>query len=181
MILAAHQPNFAPWLPYFDKMNKADVFVLMINCQFEKNGWQNRCEPFGKYWTKPVSSGMKSIKEKKYADGGSVREINQLWILAIAKTLGIDTNKIHVDFETDKRGTERIIELCKRFDCDQYLTSPEAMDKYLDEKLMNDHGIEVIDHEFPYKKHTFEAFHELGIEGTIKLLRKEKERWLTKT
>ncbi|MCH7624194.1 MAG: WbqC family protein [Nitrospinae bacterium] len=44
MLLAAHQANFIPWLPYFDKMNKADIFVMMINCQFEKNGWQNRCE-----------------------------------------------------------------------------------------------------------------------------------------
>lgn len=180
MIIAIHQPNFIPWLSFFDKMNKADVFILMINAQFEKNGWQNRCEVFEKYWTKPVKSGLDLIKDKKYADGASLREINQLWIFAIAKTLGIDTNKIHVDFETKKRGTERIIEICKRFDCDQYLTNPEATDKYLDEKVMNDNGIEVIPHLFGYKKHTFEAFHELGIEGTINLLKKEKQLWLTK-
>lgn len=174
-------PNFIPWLSYMDKMNKADVFVLMINCQFEKNGWQNRCQVNGKYWTKPVSSGMVPIKDKKYADGQSLRELNQMWILAIAKTLGIDTNKIHVDFETDKKGTARIIELCKRFGCNQYLTNPDAMDKYLDERAMNDAGIEVVAHEFGYKGHTFEAFDEFGIEGTIKLLRKEKELWLTRT
>ena len=152
----------------------------MVNCQFEKNGWQNRCEVWGKYWTKPVKGGLCQIKDKQYSDGNTVLELNQLWILAIAKTLGIDTRKIHLDFPTDKRGTERIIELCKKFDCDQYLTNPDAMEKYLDEKLMNENGIEVIKHGFPYTKHVFEAFNEWGIEGTCNLLAKEKELWLTR-
>lgn len=181
MILAAHQANFIPWLPYFDKMNKSDVFILMINCQFEKNGYQNRADVNMKWWTKPVEGGKKMIKDKKYADGNSLAEVNTHWILAIAKTLSIDTKKIHMDFETEKKGTDRIIEMCKKFGCDQYLTNPEAMEKYLDEKAMNDAGIEVIHHSFPYKKHAFEAFEEMGIEGTVKLLAKEKELWLTKT
>src|SRR5208282_4712259 len=42
MILAAHQPQFCPWLGYFDKMRRADVFVLLDDVQFKKNEWQNR-------------------------------------------------------------------------------------------------------------------------------------------
>ncbi len=42
MVLAAHQPHYLPWLGYFDKMDRADVFVLLDTVQFEKNGWQNR-------------------------------------------------------------------------------------------------------------------------------------------
>lgn len=42
MILAAHQPQFAPWLGFFDKLDRADVFVLLDNVQFKKNEWQNR-------------------------------------------------------------------------------------------------------------------------------------------
>ena len=42
MILAAHQPQFLPWLGYFDKMRRADVFVLLDDVQFKKNEWQNR-------------------------------------------------------------------------------------------------------------------------------------------
>ncbi len=42
MILAAHQPQFAPWLGFFDKLDRADVFVFLDNVQFKKNEWQNR-------------------------------------------------------------------------------------------------------------------------------------------
>jgi len=42
MIVAIHQPQFMPWLGYFDKMDRADCFVLLDNVQFKKNEWQNR-------------------------------------------------------------------------------------------------------------------------------------------
>lgn len=40
--LAAHQPQYLPWLGFFDKIAQADVFVLLDNVQFKKNEWQNR-------------------------------------------------------------------------------------------------------------------------------------------
>ncbi len=42
MILAVHQPQYLPWLGYFDKMLKADVFCYLDNVQYKKNEWQNR-------------------------------------------------------------------------------------------------------------------------------------------
>ena len=42
MIIAVHQPQYLPWLGYFDKIDCADVFVLLDNVQFKKNEWQNR-------------------------------------------------------------------------------------------------------------------------------------------
>jgi len=42
MILSGHQPNFLPYLGFFDKMMKCEFFILVDHIQFEKKGWQNR-------------------------------------------------------------------------------------------------------------------------------------------
>jgi hypothetical protein len=56
--VSIHQPNFLPWLGFFDKVYRADMFILLDNVQFEKNGWQNRNRikgPDGPQWlTVPV-------------------------------------------------------------------------------------------------------------------------------
>ncbi len=42
MQVAIHQPQFLPWLGYLDKVDRADLFVLLDSVQFKKNEWQNR-------------------------------------------------------------------------------------------------------------------------------------------
>ena len=42
MRVAIHQPQYLPWLGYLDKLDQADVFVLLDTVQFKKNEWQNR-------------------------------------------------------------------------------------------------------------------------------------------
>lgn len=42
MKVSIHQPNYLPWLAFFDKIKKVDIFVLLDDVQYEKNGFQNR-------------------------------------------------------------------------------------------------------------------------------------------
>ena len=43
-VVAIHQPNFFPWLGYFDKIIRSDAFVFLDHVQFPKTGgtWTNR-------------------------------------------------------------------------------------------------------------------------------------------
>ena len=41
-LVAVHQPNFLPWLGFFDKINKAETFVLLDDVQYPKRSWSNR-------------------------------------------------------------------------------------------------------------------------------------------
>lgn len=44
MIVAIHQPNYLPWLGYFFKAARADVFVFLDDAQYTKNSYINRVE-----------------------------------------------------------------------------------------------------------------------------------------
>ena len=43
-MVAIHQPNYAPWLGYFAKMARADVFVFLDDVQYSKNSYINRVQ-----------------------------------------------------------------------------------------------------------------------------------------
>jgi hypothetical protein len=42
MIIAIHQPEHMPWLGFFDKMRRVELFVLLDTTQFAKDDFQNR-------------------------------------------------------------------------------------------------------------------------------------------
>ena len=42
MKIAIHQPNFLPWLGYFYKWSKCDLFVMYDDVQFSKGSYTNR-------------------------------------------------------------------------------------------------------------------------------------------
>ena len=43
MLVSIHQPNFFPWLQYFQKVALSDTFVILDDVQFTKGNWINRC------------------------------------------------------------------------------------------------------------------------------------------
>ena len=42
MIVTAHQPAYLPWLGYFDKIKRSDIYVFLDTVQYEKNSFTNR-------------------------------------------------------------------------------------------------------------------------------------------
>jgi len=42
MILSVHQPQYIPWLGYFDKIDKSDCFVFLDQVQYKSREYQNR-------------------------------------------------------------------------------------------------------------------------------------------
>ncbi|HEY3249786.1 MAG TPA: WbqC family protein [Ignavibacteria bacterium] len=70
MICTVHQPNYLPYLGFFEKAYRSDVFILYDTTQFKKNDWQNRnkiCTPKGWEWiTVPVvhEFGLKIMETK---------------------------------------------------------------------------------------------------------------------
>lgn len=58
MKVTIHQPNYLPYLGFFDKAARADMLILLDTAQYSKNGMQNRNRiktPQGEQWlTIPV-------------------------------------------------------------------------------------------------------------------------------
>ncbi len=74
-LVAIHQPNFFPWLGFFNKAASCDRFIFLDDVQYERKGagsWVNRVKLAGKtepFWvTLPVQrtfSGVRAILEMK--------------------------------------------------------------------------------------------------------------------
>jgi hypothetical protein len=76
VVVAIHQPNFFPWLGYFDKLARADVFVVLDSVQFPKKQgtWMNRVRVLDngvpRWLTVPVDRtyhGVRSVQEMRIA------------------------------------------------------------------------------------------------------------------
>lgn len=82
-LVAIHQPNFFPWLGYFCKLARADVFVMLDHVQFPKTkgNWSNRVQLLigqkPRYVTMPICrdyQGVRRVNEMLVSSQGAWRE-----------------------------------------------------------------------------------------------------------
>lgn len=83
MIVSIHQPNFFPWLGYFDKINRSDIFVFLDDVQFPKKGgsWTNRVKLISGNEPRWITAtldrnyhGVRNINEMLYKENEPWRE-----------------------------------------------------------------------------------------------------------
>ena len=83
-ILAIHQPNYLPWLGYFSKIARADVFVFLESAQFSKGGYTNRVQIAlggqARWLTVPVSFRFGDLVAE-------VKTVNPEWVDSHLSTL----------------------------------------------------------------------------------------------
>jgi len=82
--VSIHQPQYIPWPAYFDKILQSDIFVILDDVQFQKNGLQNRNQiktPQGKAWlTLPVKHSFGQQINKVEIDNtkSKIKHLNSL-------------------------------------------------------------------------------------------------------
>lgn len=89
-MIGIHQSQFLPWLPFFYKMFSSDIFIILDDVQFQKNGVQNRNlikTPQGQLWlTVPVRRSLETPL--------NAAEINdQDILLKLLKTIEVNYRK----------------------------------------------------------------------------------------
>ena len=80
--VAIHQPEHFPYMGFFQKMEYADVFIILDDVQYSKGNWQNRNRFLNKnnvdeFFTIELEKGAykKLINEVKVADSDWKRKI----------------------------------------------------------------------------------------------------------
>lgn len=168
MVISIHQPNFFPWYPFFQKMEMSDKFIILSNCQFEKNGFQNRFNLDSNWHTMSTFKGLVNINEKKYvkpfndwsklkSNLSEYKDILSYFDDCISEDL-TDTNfkiikksaellkincEIIMDTPTNYTSTERLVELCKINGGTKYVSGISGKN-YLDLDLFKKHNIEIV-------------------------------------
>tara|TARA_R110002167_G_scaffold132193_1_gene316370 strand:+ start:183 stop:749 length:567 start_codon:yes stop_codon:yes gene_type:complete len=98
MKVAIHQPEHFPYLGFFEKMESADLFVILDDVQYKKNNYQNR----NKFLNKNGVEEFFSVQVEKGATKKLIKDIDVVdspWrkktIKKIQQNFNIDTSNIY--------------------------------------------------------------------------------------
>ena len=69
MIISIHQPNYIPWIGYFEIMKHVDCFIFLDDVQYTKRDWRNRNFILG-------NKGKEILSIPVLSKGRSIQKIN---------------------------------------------------------------------------------------------------------
>ncbi|MEQ8603725.1 MAG: WbqC family protein [Marivibrio sp.] len=107
-VVAIHQPNYFPWLGYFDKIRQCDFFVFLDDVQFSKGSYTNRVQIAGeagpRWMTIPLQAahGSKICELRPAVDDWHSRHLSLLK----------NTYKNRPHFKEVFRTIEKLMEAC---------------------------------------------------------------------
>lgn len=180
MILSVHQPQYIPWLGYFDKIAKSDGFVFLDQVQYKPREFQNRnkirtkdgwmwlsipvvCKGLGRQkicdciidnafpWARKHLLSLRSCYgsanffkdlfpffEETYAkEWKKLVDLNVHIINYILKHLSISKPMYFASqLDIASKGTDLIIEICRKLKADTYLSGIGGKDYLEEEKFV---------------------------------------------
>ena len=167
MIVTIHQPEYLPYIGFFERLAETDIFVILDDVGYQKNGFINRNKiktakgskwitaPVigrspnlkiievlidnsqnwaGSQWGSIVSAYSKAPYFQEYSDffkktfenkWDRICDLDIYLIENINKVLGFKFKMIKSsDLKVQGASTERLINICKELEADQYLSGP---------------------------------------------------------
>ena len=168
MITSIHQPNYLPWLGFFNKVSQSDIYVVFDDVQYPMGkDFHNRNQiktNNGKTWlTIPVvgKSERRKFNEIQIKDNGwnekQLIDLNMDMNKWFFKLLDIDTEIVYSSelCDNDLKGLDKIIYILKKINTTRYITSngPGAS-RYIDENVFKNNNIELIWNEYKHPTYT---------------------------
>ena len=91
-VVACHQPNFLPWLGFFAKIARADVFVLLDDVQFSqganRHNWTTRVRAMGTNGPQWLSVPVRRAGEgRQRISEVQIEPMDRRWLPKMLKTL----------------------------------------------------------------------------------------------
>ena len=98
MKITIHQPEHFPYMGFFEKMKKSDIFVILDDVQYKKNNFQNR----NKFLNKNNVEEFFGVQVEKEATKKHIKDVGVIdgkWrkktLLKIKYNFGLDVTQIY--------------------------------------------------------------------------------------
>lgn len=92
IVVGIHQPNFFPWIGFFEKISKSDIFVFLDKVQYSRGSWSNRVKVINQMKPSWITCPLFHTGEYQYLNELMIDE-KQPWKKKTKKILEINYSK----------------------------------------------------------------------------------------